>query len=360
MITLKNSARILLITFIFCIFVIRFSKYMEKQYNIEKAADRVFGKDNRSYLMGVSIIWIVLFHVWMWNNTSGVEESPWWIALYRRGYVGVDIFLFLSVYGLQASLEKNSLMHYYVNRIKRLFPLYLFFLITLFSTFERDCSFYRMVQQSIYQITGLSLFQYPDFFSSGFCFDWFTPAIIFVYVLFPLASSMLRIVHKHGIIAECIVFILLAIVGEWLYYREHLPIRGLTFRMPLMMLGVLSYWYIKEKNLNNLLSLLVLSIVIGFISEDKMFVLTMFCPPMLAIYALTSFKPPFEKMIKRAGRHSFELYLAHIFVVAFFIPMQLITSVPLLLLITIIVSSVLATFYYYLHHSFYRLLHYFA
>ena len=322
---------------------------------LSRSSERVFGKENRTYLMGIATIAIALFHVWMWNNTSGVEESPWWIALFRRGYVGVDVFLFLSVYGLQASIEKNSLTQFYLNRVKRLFPLYFLFLITLFATFERNCPIDRMVIQGVYQMTGLSLFQYPDFFSCGFCFDWFTPAIIAVYIFFPLASRILRFVHEKGLVTECLVLIFLTVIGDWVYYRVHMPVRGLAFRLPLMMLGVLAYWYIRENKVQNLLTLMVLSTAIGFMSEDKMFVLTMFCPPLLAVYSLSTFTLPFEKFVKLVGRHSLEVYLAHIFVVAFFIPMHIVESVPLLVLITIIESAVLATIYSYLHQLFYRL-----
>lgn len=322
---------------------------------ISKYGDCVFGKDNRAYLMGVATIWIVLFHIWMWNNTSGIVESPWWISLFRRGYVGVDIFIFLSVYGLQASIERNTLGRYYLNRLKRLFPLYFFFLLTLFATFEHSCPFDRMLIQSLYQITGLSLFQYPQFFSCGFCFDWFTPAIIVIYIVFPLASRILRYIHQKGLVLEIISLVILALVGDWLYYRWHMPVRGLTFRMPLMMLGVLTYWYIKENNARNILTLYTVSVVIGYLCDNKMHMQTMFLPALLLVYSLTSFRLPFEKFLKFVGRYSFEVYVAHIFVVAFFIPMKLVASVPLLIVITIVVSTLLATFYASLHKLFYKL-----
>ena len=80
--------------------------------------DRIFGKDNRTYLMGLSISWIVIFHVYLWCNMSGIPTS-WWIELFDKGALGVDIFLILSAYGLEASVEKNTLGRYYMNRIKR-------------------------------------------------------------------------------------------------------------------------------------------------------------------------------------------------------------------------------------------------
>ena len=89
-------------------------------------SNRVFGKDNRTYLMGVSITWIVIFHIYLWCSMSNIS-TPWWIELSDKGALGVDIFLLLSTYGLQCSIEHNTIKCFYKNRIKRLFPLYILF-----------------------------------------------------------------------------------------------------------------------------------------------------------------------------------------------------------------------------------------
>ena len=147
--------------------------------------DKIFGRENRYYLMGIAIIWIVLFHVFLWTDMSDIKTS-WWIALFDKGALGVDIFLLLSAFGLQASIDHNSIGCFYKNRIKRIFPIYVFFLLFLFIVVERNCPWDRVVMQCLCQMTGLSLFEYPEFFSCGFCFDWFTPAIILLYIVFPI------------------------------------------------------------------------------------------------------------------------------------------------------------------------------
>ena len=76
--------------------------------------NRIFGKEGRSYLMGLAIMWIVFFHIYMWCDISGVY-TPRWIKLFDRGGCGVDIFILLSTYGLQASIEKNSIGRFYVT-----------------------------------------------------------------------------------------------------------------------------------------------------------------------------------------------------------------------------------------------------
>lgn len=147
---------------------------------------RIFGKEHRFYLMGISIIWIVLFHIYLYY-ISVVEAYPWWISIFCEGYLGVDIFFFLSAYGLSVSIEKNSVARFYKNRAMRIIPANILFLITLFTIFQRECPLDRILIQGICQLTGISLFKYPEFFSTGFSFDWFTPAIILTYIFFPVA-----------------------------------------------------------------------------------------------------------------------------------------------------------------------------
>lgn len=63
-------------------------------------SNRIFGKDNRTYLMGASMTWIVIFHIYLWCSMSNIT-TPWWIELFDKGALGVDVFLLLSAYGLQ-------------------------------------------------------------------------------------------------------------------------------------------------------------------------------------------------------------------------------------------------------------------
>ena len=151
-------------------------------YFSNKYSERIFNKDGRSYFMGVAILWIFIFHFYIWYEGT----RPWWIYFFSEGQTGVDIFIFLSAYGLEASYKKNGIKKYFKNRAKRILPVYILFLTTLFVFFTNNVPIISITSQCIGQLTGLSLLHGPDFFSTNFEFDWFTPALIILYALLPL------------------------------------------------------------------------------------------------------------------------------------------------------------------------------
>ena len=316
--------------------------------------DRIFGKDNRTYLMGLSISWIVLFHVYLWCNMSGIPTS-WWIELFDKGALGVDIFLILSAYGLEASVEKNTLGRYYMNRIKRLFPVYLLFLMLLFLSFERECPLGRMIVQSLYQITGLSLFQYPEFFSCGFCFDWFTPAIISLYISFPIISKVVKWIENKGSYYDYFVLVLLVIIGVWIRENKHFPFGLLALRMPIIYMGILISLYVKHHRTNRALNICVIAACIGLVSSNDEMRLSLLVPPLLFAYSLTCLQLPFRSFFCLVGRHSYEIYLAHIFPVAFIIPLNITNSIILLTIITTIMTVIITISLSYIQSKFWAL-----
>lgn len=316
--------------------------------------NRIFGKDNRTYLMGIAILWIVFFHVYLWCRLSGITTT-WWIDLFDKGALGVDVFFLLSAYGLQASIEKNRVGRFYLNRVKRLFPVYVLFLLTLFLTFERHCPVDRMAIQSLCQITGLSLFKYPEFFSCGFCFDWFTPAIVFIYISFPLISWIVRKVVEKGIGYEAGLLLLVVIAGVWIRENKHFMFGLLAVRFPIILLGIIAYMHVKRDEVRQLLGMCVLAAFMGLLSGNEEMRLSLLVPPLLVTFSLFRFSLPFHRFVSLVGRHSFEVYLAHIFAVAFFIPTKQVTSIPLLLLITIGTTMLLTFVYSFIQTSFYKI-----
>ena len=80
----------------------------------------------RSELMGCAMLWIILFHLpqipLVENNTIVLWISKGARIFQWIGFYGVDIFLFLSGYGLVYSLEQNNLWEYYKKRMLRIFP----------------------------------------------------------------------------------------------------------------------------------------------------------------------------------------------------------------------------------------------
>jgi len=322
---------------------------------LEASIGRVFGKDNRLYLMGLAMIWIVFFHISFWYEEAGIGTAPWWIKIFAEGQLGVDIFFFLSAYGLAASIEKNSIMKFYMNRVKRLFPVYILFLLVLFLTFARDCPVKLMFLQSIYQITGISLIKYAHFFSTGFCFDWFTPAIIFIYLFFPIISAVIKKIQNHGLFAELFLIAFLVIVGHWIHVNKHFPFALLAYRLPIIALGAMSYNHLAKNEVQRVLKLYLAGIVIAFVCNEKAIILSLIIPSVLTVFSMTRFELPMRGFVCLVGRYSYEVYLGHIFFVAFFIPMGYVTNVLLITLITLVGTTVVSTFFSLSQHYFYKI-----
>ena len=317
-------------------------------------SNRVFGKDNRTYLMGVSMIWIVVFHVYLWCGLSNIPTT-WWIDLFDKGAIGVDVFLLLSAYGLQCSIEKNTIRRFYKNRIKRLFPLCFLFLLILFATFEYQCPIEKMFLQGIFQVTGISLFMYADFFSCGFCFDWFTPAIILLYMSFPIISKIVKWIEKKGSYYDFLFLLLLVVIGVWIRENKHFSFGLLAIRMPIIYIGVLTNLYLKSQKINRLLIICVMAACLGLLCGNEEMRMSLLVLPLLIAFSLTSFQLPFKSFFCLVGRHSYEIYLAHIFPVAFVFPMGYTNNILLLIVITIAITGLLSTLFALIHTKFWSL-----
>lgn len=73
----------------------------------------------RGELMGVAMLFIILFHV-------ALPREDAFFGLRRMGNVGVDMFLFLSGIGLWFSWTKNpDVRHFFVRRYLRIYPAWL-------------------------------------------------------------------------------------------------------------------------------------------------------------------------------------------------------------------------------------------
>jgi len=85
---------------------------------------------NRSYLMGIAMLFVIVYHLFCW------VFNP--IGVCNIGYVGVDIFLFLSGFGLAHSFERNSLIDFYINRLKRIYSIYFISVLAKYFFLKRN------------------------------------------------------------------------------------------------------------------------------------------------------------------------------------------------------------------------------
>lgn len=126
--------------------------------------------DNRTALMGISIVCIMLYHQ-NWFSTG------LWTYAQLFGYIGVEVFLIISGFGLAHSLEHNSLRTYYKNRFLRLFPACLVFGII------------KVAMQFLPFVPESNMFFLWDLLSIS---HWYIYAIIIYYIVAPWVNKVVK------------------------------------------------------------------------------------------------------------------------------------------------------------------------
>lgn len=192
---------------------------------------------HRNAIMGFAILWVMLFHLpghigfWPFNFLKSI------------GYGGVDIFLFLSGFGLYYSMSKDNfnLKQYWKRRFSRIMPEFWTVLVAVFlirMDFSRSSFFDLIIHASTlaYWILGKGEL-------------WYISCIMLFYVLYPYYFKLFK---RYGIrvplIAIGIAFVLIisyAIICVVFFNRQNvLGLAVLTIaRISIFILGsVFALW----------------------------------------------------------------------------------------------------------------------
>ncbi len=140
--------------------------------------------------MGFAILWIMIFHYPTSTNIFILD------LLKSYGYAGVDIFLFLSGFGLYFSLSKKnlSLGEFYKKRFIRVLPVFWLFLIVLF-VITRDYSL-KSFWELLCCMTTLGYWVKVIPYKL-----WYISCILFFYAIFPFYFNMYK---KHGSLVDAL------------------------------------------------------------------------------------------------------------------------------------------------------------
>lgn len=177
---------------------------------------------NRTILMCIAILAVISYHL-------ALRGIP--LGRLNIGYIGVDIFMLLSGYGIGKSLTKNSIKQFYLNRIHKILPLW--FLMILFNstikmlnTEERNIS---IIKTFLSDFSTLSFYTHPDSLP-----EWYLATLILFYTISPIYKYLLeRVGWVLLIVISIMVFIYYITIGTsiWQYACA-------ISRFPLYLLGL--------------------------------------------------------------------------------------------------------------------------
>ncbi len=175
----------------------------------------------RVNLMAIAIILVVVYHYKCW-----IGGFPWYIGMILKyGFIGVDMFFFLSGLGLTYSFRKNTLKNFWLNRCRNIIPVYLLYgaiLVLVIYAEEKSLS----PLEILYKYSTLEY----TFEHKGV--DWYMSAILQLYLLFPVLYHIVRFVKKGIILMVPVVFAISCFCDlHW----SHL---AMLQRIPMFLLGI--------------------------------------------------------------------------------------------------------------------------
>ena len=189
----------------------------------------------RTELMGFAALYIFIYHVVTVTFYYAFDAHPFFAYLVRIGFLGVDIFFFLSGDGLMHAMEKESVKAFWLRRLARVyFPFFVGGLLQFFLNGLTPLDFVKRITCiAFYTETIYSLL-------------WFVPAILTIYLLFPLYYKLMSAMKNKT------VFILMTIavwfILEMIFRNAETDLFGFFNRIPIFLMGCL-YATAKEDEL---------------------------------------------------------------------------------------------------------------
>lgn len=254
--------------------------------------------------MGIAILLVILSHL----IHVDIQCKVWYI--FYPGFIGVDIFMFFSGYGLCKSFESNSLPRFYYHRFKRVYPLYLFFAIV-------SCLFFIWKQGALIPLHDwLFAASTLSFWGLGQVFvDWYLSFLILLYLIFPVLYFVEKKISHIGVyIALLTIFPILVWCNLPFSLSCSLP------RIPIFLMGIACALHPNKPTYkNNCIAFAVaflssaILLCLGYI--PKYIVVYMFAPffMILLAYVFSKMRDQslFYKCLCFLGSISLELYVAN-------------------------------------------------
>ncbi len=260
---------------------------------------------HRSFIMGLAIIVVMLHH----SQFFSIVDYGYLNYLTMIGTAGVDIFLFVSSFGLYYAFSKNSdIKRFYYRRLIRILP-------TFFIIYAAYAIFHRY---------PLSIFSLSYWYFALYS-NWYITFILFMYMLFPFLYYWQKKYMLQPLIFSILLSISFIIFLVYIHKDDihDVPMLSLT-RFPIFMAGML----IADERVNirvkYTVSCLALCTILMYFVE--MFHIDVLVYPLAFFWGIFAclffschyFHNRVGRCISYLGTISLEMYLIHMILMPYF------------------------------------------
>lgn len=256
-------------------------------------------------MFGLTLIWIFFRHTSYYNQFAFGMFSP----LVQIGDSGVDIFLFLSGFGLYFSYSKKcNVREFYLKRLLRLLPSVIILILS-----------FAIIDGCLNINNGFREIVSPSYwFFSIYSKNWFIGAILLFYIAYPFIYNCLSKKLILTIIVSFIVVIIGIVVIDLFDIRILKQLVVYFARIPIFVLGSVFAKNVHLFSHKYTILLLFLMVLPLLYILPKSFQRLLYC--FVALAAVTYLPYIFKILplwintyLKMIGKASLEFYLIHIY-----------------------------------------------
>ena len=250
---------------------------------------------NKKFLQVIAAFQILFFHLWAPITSTQIEQF-----VLKTAYVGVDMFFFLSAYSLAG--REIDYVPFLKDRVLKLYAKFAFFVLIM-ALFSKSFGVIRVVKS----LTLIEFFQ-----KGGGAFLWFIPAILILYIIYPL---FLKWNSRFKVIWVLLIWLIAGVFSE--HVLSYTTVFIFTNRIPVILAGYLFKTYCTHNN--NLRRSFIVLIPLGvlllhmygfkvrlnFPIKDMFYVLAI--PTVLGLVTLSSYVKKYA-VTESLGSITLELY----------------------------------------------------
>ena len=250
---------------------------------------------NKKFLQVIAAFQILFFHLWAPITSTQIEQF-----VLKTAYVGVDMFFFLSAYSLAG--REIDYVPFLKDRVLKLYAKFAFFVLIM-ALFSKSFGVIRAVKS----LTFIEFFQ-----KGGGAFLWFIPAILILYIIYPL---FLKWNSRFKVIWVLLIWLTGSVFAE--HVLSYTAVFIFTNRIPVILAGYLFKTYCtKNNNLRRSFIVLIplgvlllymygFKVRLNFPIKDMFYVLAI--PSVLGLVTLSSYVKKYA-VTESLGSITLELY----------------------------------------------------